>query len=155
MDGSAIELKKKQLQDIMAAEKLRQSYDEQHDEKVCDVKQLIIVFKLTYLPTVAFNICCPRDCVSRHNGGTRGSPIMPKDAVSRTANVECNGGHKWVKHKQAIYRLDTAVPTVAWWKGVYKSKGILKFLLHLLAETVAGDPLSEEFYSTAGVYWKL
>ena len=29
-------------------------------------------------------------------GGTRGSPIMPRDAVSRTANVERNGGHKWV-----------------------------------------------------------
>ena len=23
-----------------------------------------------FMPTVAFNICCPRDCVSRHNGGT-------------------------------------------------------------------------------------
>ena len=32
-----------------------------------------------FLPTVAFNICCPRDC------------------VSRTANVERNGGQKWVK----------------------------------------------------------
>ena len=31
------------------------------------------------------------------NGGTRGAPIMPRDAVSRTANVERNGGHKWVK----------------------------------------------------------
>jgi len=31
-----------------------------------------------FLPTVAFNICCPRD------------------AVSRTANFERNGGHKWV-----------------------------------------------------------
>ena len=28
-------------------------------------------------------------------GGTRGAPIMPRDAVSRTANVERNGGHKW------------------------------------------------------------
>ena len=33
------------------------------------------------------NICCPRDCVSRHNGGTSGAPIMPRDAVSRTAHV--------------------------------------------------------------------
>ena len=33
-----------------------------------------------------FFICCPRDCVSRHNGGTRGAPIMPRDTVSRTAN---------------------------------------------------------------------
>ena len=30
-------------------------------------------------------------------GGTRGAPIIPRDAVSRTANVERNGGHKWVK----------------------------------------------------------
>ena len=55
-----------------------------------------------FVPTVAFsqlssNICCPRDCVSRHNGGTRGAPIIPRDAVFRTANVERNGGHKWVK----------------------------------------------------------
>ena len=25
----------------------------------------------------AFNICCPRDCVSRHNGGTSGAPLKP------------------------------------------------------------------------------
>ena len=30
-----------------------------------------------FLPTVAFNICCPRDCVSRHNGGTAGAPLKP------------------------------------------------------------------------------
>ena len=72
-----------------------------------------------FVPTDAFlqlssNICCPRDCVSRHNGGTSGAPlkplrddsalrilsslrglrgahevppIMPRDTVSRTANV--------------------------------------------------------------------
>ena len=32
-----------------------------------------------FMPSVAFKICCPGD------------------AVSRTANVERNGGHKWVK----------------------------------------------------------
>ena len=33
-------------------------------------------------------------------GGTRGAPIMPRDAVSRTANVERTGQHKWViNHK--------------------------------------------------------
>ena len=31
-------------------------------------------------------------------GGTRGSPIMPRDAVSRTANVERNGGQKWIAY---------------------------------------------------------
>ena len=35
-----------------------------------------------FLPTVAFsqlssNICCPRDCVSRHKGGTSGAPLKP------------------------------------------------------------------------------
>ena len=29
-------------------------------------------------------------------GGTRGAPIMPRDVVSRTANVEGTGRHKWV-----------------------------------------------------------
>ena len=27
------------------------------------------------MPTGAFNICCPRDCVSWHNGGTSGAPL--------------------------------------------------------------------------------
>ena len=27
------------------------------------------------MPTIAFNICCPRDCVSQHNGGTAGAPL--------------------------------------------------------------------------------
>ena len=29
------------------------------------------------MPNGAFNICCPRDCVSRHNGGTSGAPLKP------------------------------------------------------------------------------
>ena len=33
------------------------------------------------MPTGAFNICCPRDC------------------VSRTANVERTGRHKWIKSR--------------------------------------------------------
>ena len=33
-------------------------------------------------------------------GGTRGAPIMPRDAVSRTANVERTGRHKWVHNTQ-------------------------------------------------------
>ena len=30
-----------------------------------------------FMPTVAFNMCCPRDCVSRHNGDTTGAPLKP------------------------------------------------------------------------------
>ena len=29
------------------------------------------------MPNGVFNICCPRDCVSRHNGGTSGAPLKP------------------------------------------------------------------------------
>ena len=43
------------------------------------------------------NIYCPRDCISRHNGGTSGSPIIPRDAVSRTANVERTVGINGLK----------------------------------------------------------
>ena len=41
--------------------------------------------------------CPPLRVFKGFKGGTRGTPIMPRDAVSRTANVERNGGHKWVK----------------------------------------------------------
>ena len=34
------------------------------------------------MPSGAFNICCPRDCVSRHNGGTLGAPLKPLRVVS-------------------------------------------------------------------------
>ena len=40
------------------------------------------------MPTGAFNICCPRDCVSRHNGGTRGAPIIPRDIVYNRRDIE-------------------------------------------------------------------
>ena len=30
-----------------------------------------------FMPNGAFNICYPRDCVSRHNGGTSGAPLNP------------------------------------------------------------------------------
>ena len=37
---------------------------------------LFVIFN-PFMPTIAFNICCPRDCVSRHNGGTAGAPLKP------------------------------------------------------------------------------
>ena len=30
-----------------------------------------------FMPTGAFNICCPRDCVSWHNGETSGALLKP------------------------------------------------------------------------------
>ena len=38
-------------------------------------------------------------------GGTRSAPIMPRDAVSRTANVERTGRHKWVKKNHIMLTL--------------------------------------------------
>ena len=61
------------------------------------------------MPNGAFNICCPRDCVSRHNGGTSGAPLKPLRVDSAlgalltlrglmlNANVERTGRHKWGK----------------------------------------------------------
>ena len=76
------------------------------------------------MPNVAFNICCPRDCVSRHNGGTsgaplkddsvlrtlsslrglRGTPEVPplcrETSVSRTANVGTDNNKPYLLHTQ-------------------------------------------------------
>ena len=40
-----------------------------------------------FMPTGAFNICCPRDCVSRHNGGTSGAPLKPLRVDSALAMI--------------------------------------------------------------------
>ena len=41
----------------------------------------------TLMPTGAFNICCPRDCVSRHNGGTSGASLKPLRVDSALMSV--------------------------------------------------------------------
>ena len=46
------------------------------------------------MPNGAFNICCPRDYVSRHNGDTSGAPLKPlrDDSVPRYhTNVQREG----------------------------------------------------------------
>ena len=42
-------------------------------------------------------------------GGTSGAPIMPRDAVSRTANVERTGRHKWVNNSTSLNSSDNCV----------------------------------------------
>ena len=46
----------------------------------------VLLFINPFMPTGAFNICCPRDCVSRHNGVTAGAPLKPirDDSALRT-----------------------------------------------------------------------
>ena len=39
------------------------------------------VSRAQIMPTGAFNICCPRDCVSRHKGGTSGAPLNPSESI--------------------------------------------------------------------------
>ena len=46
--------------------------DDDNNSKLC----VQCIVDITH-PTGAFNICCPRDCVSRHNGGTSGAPLKP------------------------------------------------------------------------------
>ena len=73
------------------------------------------------MPSGAFNICCPRDCVSRHNGGTsgsalralsslrglRGAPEVPslfrETWVSRTANVWTVGKNRLIQIPNAFH----------------------------------------------------
>ena len=38
---------------------------------------MLFLYANPFMPTSAFNICCPRDCVFRHNGGTLGAPLKP------------------------------------------------------------------------------
>ena len=49
-----------------------------------------------FMPTGALNICCPRDCVSRHNGGTSGAPLKPlrvDSALRALSSLRGLGGH--------------------------------------------------------------
>ena len=52
-----------------------------YDKSIHEMIKLNLVKENRYvnpfMPTVSFNICCPRDCVSRHNGGTAGAPLKP------------------------------------------------------------------------------
>ena len=50
---------------------------------------LIAVFHLLKNSFAQFFICCPRDCVSRHNGGTSGAPFKPLrvDSALRTLST--------------------------------------------------------------------
>ena len=42
-----------------------------------------------FMPTGAFNICCPRDCISRHNRGTAGAPLKPLRDDSALRHSRC------------------------------------------------------------------
>ena len=53
-----------------------------------------------FLPTVAFNICYPRDCVSRHNGGTAGAPL--KWRVLRTSDWSFSSGPQQDLNKHSL-----------------------------------------------------
>ena len=43
------------------------------------------------MPNGAFNNCCPRDCVSRHNGGTSGAPLNPSESIVLSEHYRLRG----------------------------------------------------------------
>ena len=43
----------------------------------CRLRVVFMYLVNPLMPKGSFNICCPRDCVSRHNGGTSGAPLKP------------------------------------------------------------------------------
>ena len=73
--------------------------------------------------TETSNICCPRDCVSRHNGGTSGAPLKPL-RVRQYFQYWNNGAFRHVETctKQACYWLAEGKQTLlvnnkpAWYK---------------------------------------
>ena len=87
-----------------------------------------------FMPT-GFNICCPRDCVSRHNGGTSGALIMPRDAVSRTANIETHYNiHPFRKlyinsHRSQLIPITQLLHKVHNYIVIFKQSLIIKLLV--------------------------
>ena len=65
------------------------------------------------MPTGAFNICCPRDCVSRHNGGTSGVPLKPlrddSALIYSTDRLEGSALAVYIE-KNKLFRLIESVP---------------------------------------------
>ena len=78
------------------------------------------------ISSLPFLSCCHRTTTTESTidsegfkGGTRGAPIMPRDTVSRTANVERTGRHKWVKlndslNSQWFNNADSAIRILSW-----------------------------------------
>ena len=55
----------------------------------CNIETIPFVFSLVFRTYIVSKVNIDSTIVSeRFNGGTQGAPIMPRDAVSRTANVK-------------------------------------------------------------------
>ena len=69
---------------------MRQEYFTRYKNKpilnTCNAWMNLYLIINPFMPTGAFNICCPRDCVSWHNGGTSGAPLklLRDDSALRT-----------------------------------------------------------------------
>ena len=81
----------------------------------------------TSMPSGAFNICCPRDCVSRHNGGTSGAPLKPLRVDSALSDVFCT---QWLVYINLRARLQTFYD---WFKKKYTIGNTQRspFLIHV------------------------
>ena len=43
--------------------------------------------KMNRINILSFKLCCPRDCVSRHNGGTSGATLKPLRVDSALSTI--------------------------------------------------------------------
>ena len=83
-----------------------------------------------FMPTGAFNICCPRDCVSRHNGGTSGAPLKPLrvDSAPSMRTMTLRG---WNRNTWAVNWAEAIEKTLVIFQFESKSEAIEVFWLFL------------------------
>ena len=73
------------------------------------------------MPTGAFNISCPRDCVSRHNGGASGAPLRPlrvDSALRALSTLRGLRGVDSVNDPLKPLRVDSALRTLSTQRGL-------------------------------------
>ena len=65
---------------------------------------------------------------------------MPRDAVSRTANVERNGGHKWIKDMKNWKKIPLVSMQRKEWDPIEGASSILRYHSGVVFEGFQGEP---------------
>ena len=92
-------IKKKNIRNKLIEEtKLKKV--EGHQRKTSQDKPLMPVGNYSY----QFFICCPRDCVSRLNGGTSGAPLKPLRVDSALRALSTLSGLRGAPEVPPLYR---------------------------------------------------
>ena len=92
-----------------------------------------------FMPTGAFNICCPRDCVSRHNGGN-----LPLEIYTRLDKTNPRRGSRPSAQLEPPTR-PTSKPN---FKGILKSHGT-KLPCHHDVERHQATPDRNNYYKSS------